>query len=189
MWLRRGTFPRMLDFWQTITFMVIQAHTPSTGFLLLKALQIEAHQAHQTTAFEASYHTWPPLALARQQNSIVQHTSWAATAPLLKKEKSNLEWHQVPLRRRTREWSWAHQPSYRTQNLVLTFSLLSLHRVIVMPLATRHPQLPEPLHACCVKVYPPDLLSSPAQSSSSNHHVKTWFAKKLLLAKVLNIVV
>lgn len=46
-------------------------HLPGTGFLLLKALQIEAHQASQTTAFEASYHTWPPLALAGQQNSTV----------------------------------------------------------------------------------------------------------------------
>lgn len=46
-------------------------HLPGTGFLLLKALQIEAHQASQTTAFEASYHAWPPLGLAGQQNSTV----------------------------------------------------------------------------------------------------------------------
>lgn len=62
-------------------------HPPGTGFLLLKALEIEAHQAGQSTAFKENYHTWPPLALAGQQNSIVQHTSWAATAPLLKKRR------------------------------------------------------------------------------------------------------
>jgi len=159
---------------------------PCTGFLLLKVLQVEAHQAGQTTAFKASYHTRPPLALAGQQSSIAQHTSWAATASLLKESRETS--NRTKCHRTKTHVGMVMSPLARLQNTETrscVFPSLPTQRVIIMPLITRHPQPPEPLHPCCVQVYSTGMLSNAAKSSSSDHHVKTRFAKKLLLANPL----
>lgn len=101
----------------------------------------------------------------------------------LKKEQRNLELHEVPPHKDTH--GKGHEPispltGHRAWFLPFLFSPYT-----ETPLTTRHSQPPEPLHPCCVKVHSPDMLNNPAQSSFSDHHVKTWFAKKLLLGEFL----
>lgn len=64
----------------------------------------------------------------------------------------------------------------------LPFSF-ALWRVIMVPLTMRNPQLPQNLALCCIKVHSQTCLSTLPGTPLTDHCIKTWFSRKLLLAK------
>lgn len=65
------------------------------------------------------------------------------------------------------------------------FFSLPTWRVIVMPLTTRHPQPPEPLHPCCVTVYSPAMPRVSPQTTMSKHgvHISCFYQMPLRRTK------